>query len=88
MSDEIAFGASGEIANDEGERLQKVLARVGWGSRRECEILIDDGRVKVNGEVAILGRRVKTQTDKVEVDDLIAHYVGHIVGFQIGRAHV
>ncbi|MEY4115451.1 MAG: pseudouridine synthase RluB [Actinomycetota bacterium] len=68
MSGEIAFGASGEIASDEGERLQKVLARVGWGSRRECEILIEDGRVKVNGEVAVLGRRVKTQTDKVEVD--------------------
>ena len=52
MSAGSAFGASGEIENDEGERLQKVLARVGWGSRRECEILIDQGRVKVNGEVA------------------------------------
>ena len=70
MSGETAFGASGEIENDEGERLQKVLARVGWGSRRECEILIEDGRVRVNGEIAILGRRVKTQTDKVEVDGI------------------
>ena len=78
MSDGSAFGTSGELENDEGERLQKVLARVGWGSRRECEILIDQGRVRVNGEVAILGRRVKSQTDRVEVDGVA----------KIGRAHV
>ena len=68
MPDNSGFGVSGELASDDGERLQKVLARTGWGSRRECEILIEDGRVKVNGEIAILGRRVKTATDKVEVD--------------------
>lgn len=68
MPEDTGFGVAGELLNDEGERLQKVLARTGWGSRRECEILIDDGRVKVNGEVAVLGRRVKTSVDKVEVD--------------------
>ena len=68
MPDYSGFGVSGELASDDGERLQKVLARTGWGSRRECEILIEDGRVKVNDEVAVLGRRVKTATDKVEVD--------------------
>ena len=68
MPDNSGFGISGELASDDGERLQKVLARTGWGSRRECEILIEDGRVKVNDEVAVLGRRVKTATDKVEVD--------------------
>ncbi len=51
-----------------GERLQKVLARVGLGSRRVCEDLIDEGRVTVNGEVAVLGRRVEVDTDLVEVD--------------------
>ncbi len=51
-----------------GERLQKVLARVGLGSRRVCEDLIDEGRVTVNGEVAVLGRRVEIDADLVEVD--------------------
>ena len=68
MPDNSGFGISGELASDDGERLQKVLARTVWGSRRECEILIEDGRVKVNDEIAVLGRRVKTATDKVEVD--------------------
>ena len=68
MPDNSGFGISGELASDDGERLQKVLARTGWGSRRECEILIEEGRVKVNNEIAVLGRRVKTATDKVEVD--------------------
>jgi len=52
----------------EGERLQKVLARVGLGSRRACEELIAEGRVTVNGEVAELGRRVDTAHDRVELD--------------------
>ena len=51
-----------------GERLQKVLAATGWGSRRVCEELIAAGRVRVNGEVAVLGRRVDPEHDLVEVD--------------------
>jgi 23S rRNA pseudouridine2605 synthase len=51
-----------------GERLQKVLARTGVGSRRVCEDLIVDGRVTVNGEVPVLGRRVDTEIDVVELD--------------------
>jgi 23S rRNA pseudouridine2605 synthase len=52
----------------EGERLQKVLARAGIGSRRVCEDLIAGGKVTVNGEVAVLGRRVDPDTDRVEID--------------------
>jgi len=53
---------------EDGERLQKVLARAGLGSRRVCEDLIDAGRVTVNGEVARLGARVDAEVDRVEVD--------------------
>jgi len=66
----------------EGERLQKVLARAGVGSRRACEELIAEGRVTVNGDVALLGRRVDPATDEVEldgalvvVDDALVHYL-------------
>ena len=53
---------------DEGERLQKVLAQRGWGSRRACEEIIAEGRVTVNGEIAVLGRRVNVDVDSVEID--------------------
>jgi len=54
-----------------GERLQKFLARAGVGSRRECEELIVQGRVNVNGEtVTQLGSRVFPGRDIVSVDVL------------------
>ena len=49
------------------EKLQKVLARAGIGSRREMEQWIDAGRVSVNGNTATLGDRVEP-TDTVRVD--------------------
>jgi 23S rRNA pseudouridine2605 synthase len=52
----------------EGERLQKVLARLGFGSRRACDELIEDGRVEVNGVTAVLGQRVDVTADRVSVD--------------------
>ncbi len=49
------------------EKLQKVLARAGLGSRREMETAIADGRVKVNGQVATLGDRIEMR-DRVLFD--------------------
>ncbi|GAA0573069.1 23S rRNA pseudouridine(2605) synthase RluB [Halomonas salifodinae] len=49
------------------EKLQKVLARAGLGSRREMETAIADGRVAVNGKVATLGDRIEL-VDKVTFD--------------------
>lgn len=60
--------AARSAAMPQGERLQKVLAERGWGSRRLCEDLIATGRVTVNGEAAVLGRRVDTSSDVVAVD--------------------
>jgi 23S rRNA pseudouridine2605 synthase len=60
--------AAASAALPQGERLQKVLAATGYGSRRVCEDLIAAGRVTVNGDVAILGRRVDPDNDHVEVD--------------------
>ncbi len=60
--------------------MQKVLARAGLGSRRVCENLIDDGRVQVNGQVAVLGRRVDAEADLIEVD-------GAAIGVRPGLVH-
>jgi 23S rRNA pseudouridine2605 synthase len=66
------------------EKLQKVLAAAGVASRRACEELIMDGRVRVNGDVAGVGARVDPDADVIEVDgalvatraDLV-HYLLH-----------
>lgn len=41
-----------------GEKLQKVLARAGWGSRRQIERWIEEGRITIDGKPATLGARV------------------------------
>jgi 23S rRNA pseudouridine2605 synthase len=56
------------------EKLQKVLARAGLGSRRELEKVIAAGRVSVNGKIATLGDRVEP-SDQVRMD-------GHMVDFR------
>jgi 23S rRNA pseudouridine2605 synthase len=50
------------------ERLQKLLAQAGYGSRRSCEDFIVSGRVRVNGQVATLGQKADLSVDKVTLD--------------------
>ncbi|TAK13674.1 MAG: rRNA pseudouridine synthase [Anaerolineae bacterium] len=50
------------------ERIQKLLAQAGHGSRRECETFIEAGRVKVNGKVAKLGDKADLAVDDVRLD--------------------
>ena len=50
-------------------RLQKYLAEAGVASRRKCEEFIQQGRVRINGNVATLGEKVNTEIDKVEFDN-------------------
>jgi 23S rRNA pseudouridine2605 synthase len=55
----------------EGERLQKTLARAGYGSRRACELLIGAGRVTIDGRVAGIGNRVDPERAEIRVDGVI-----------------
>lgn len=55
------------------ERLQRVLARAGYGSRRAVEQLIVEGRVTVNGSAAVLGDRADALEDEVRVDGLVVN---------------
>ena len=50
------------------ERLQKILAHAGYGSRRACEDFITAGRVRVNGQIAELGQKADPAADKITVD--------------------
>ncbi|MEH6516498.1 MAG: pseudouridine synthase [Halioglobus sp.] len=59
--------AAGAAPAPSGEKLQKVLARSGTGSRREMERWIEEGRIAVNGQRAKLGDRV-TAKDRIAVD--------------------
>jgi 23S rRNA pseudouridine2605 synthase len=56
------------VESDNAERLQKVLAAAGIGSRRACEELIAAGRVTVNGRRATLGDKADAETDEIHVD--------------------
>ena len=77
-------GEHGGEAGD-GERLQKVLARAGFGSRRTCEELIAAGRVVVNGDVAELGRRVDPEHDRVAVDGVPVPLLPGLVHYLLNK---
>jgi 23S rRNA pseudouridine2605 synthase len=50
------------------ERLQKLMAQAGMGSRRHCESVISAGRVQVNGIIAHLGQRANLEQDVITID--------------------
>jgi 23S rRNA pseudouridine2605 synthase len=51
------------------ERLQKILARAGYGSRRACEEFISKGQVTVNGQIATLGMKADPEKDHIEFNN-------------------
>ena len=73
------------MSDGEGERLQKVLAHAGVGSRRAVEEMISAGRIKVNGKRAVLGRRIDPQKDKVEVDGSIVPLRAELVHYLLNK---
>ena len=61
------------MANME-ERIQKILARSGYGSRRDCETLIAEGRVTKNGQKVELGTKAIAGVDTITVDGEVLKY--------------
>ncbi|MGY6089615.1 23S rRNA pseudouridine(2605) synthase RluB [Avibacterium paragallinarum] len=81
-STEKKIALSSASHKTEGEKLQKVLARAGKGSRREIEAMIAANRVSVNGKMATLGDRVVVNANlKIRID-------GHIVNLQQAQKEI
>jgi 23S rRNA pseudouridine2605 synthase len=55
------------------ERVQKILAKAGYGSRRACEELIMKGRVTVNGQIASLGMKADPELDQIKLDSKVVN---------------
>ena len=70
---------------EEGERLQKALARAGLGSRRAAELLIDAGRVTIDGRVAELGNRVNADVQEIRVDGKLVPAAPNAVYFLLNK---
>jgi 23S rRNA pseudouridine2605 synthase len=70
---------------EDGERLQKTLARAGFGSRRVCEILISEGRVTIDGRRAELGNRVNPDVNIICVDGKLAPTAQNTVYYLLNK---
>lgn len=69
MPNAYSRAAKAHTHDNEGIRLQKLLAQAGFGSRRKCEEIITEGRVEIDGElVSELGTRVDPKHQEVRVD--------------------
>jgi 23S rRNA pseudouridine2605 synthase len=86
MPDGATGGPDDGGGDEDGrQRLQKVLARLGLGSRRACEELIADGRVAVNGETATLGRRVDPAVDRMTLDGVLLPVLPGLVHYVLNK---
>ena len=63
------------------ERVQKILAAAGYGSRRASEKMIEEGRVKVNGKIVQLGDKADASRDSITVD-------GKLIRKEIGKIYI
>ena len=56
----------------EAMRINKFLSKCGYCSRREADRLLEQGKIRVNGQMPVLGQMVSGQ-DEVTVDGVIVH---------------
>ena len=56
------------------DRIHKVLANAGHGSRREIETLIRNGKISVNGKLATLGQSI-SERDRIVINSRPIHYI-------------
>jgi 23S rRNA pseudouridine2605 synthase len=68
------------------EKIQKVLARAGYGSRREIERWISDDRISVNGSLAKIGDRVSSK-DQLAIDGTLCDRVSHSIKSRVIMYH-
>jgi 23S rRNA pseudouridine2605 synthase len=69
----------------ERERVQKLLARAGFGSRRACELLISAGRVTVDGAIVQLGDRADPESQQIALDGVPVVVRGDLVYYLLNK---
>lgn len=67
------------------ERLQKILARCGIASRRNAEEMILEGRVTINGKIAVIGTKADFEQDHIKVDGKLIRKTGSKVYIMLNK---